>query len=478
MTTIGKLVATMWGIACFGLLIVTFMFAGTAWAQQAAPAPEQPKVKVKAEPEEERPKEEIKPSQEPGYFPSIVPYDRKLTLEVGPVSGILAPYGNPAALDTLRLGKPIKAGPLRVAPYLETDIGYRSNLFQTSNDKRATSVFAVNPGMYVELPMAHTHKISVGYLGNAIIYPGSDLDNFSHYDNNVNVDASFNFPGGLSLRAGNYLRVATEEPTAQTTNQRFYHRWAPYFLANYALADRWKLQTIYEFNRLNFAQSAQSNQNDYNENIGAVALYYKLLPKTAVLGQFMVAHRAYPYQGISNNTTYTPMVGLTWDATAKLSGIAKVGYTIQDYDTNAPGLIRAPSTPALSAQVTYKFYRRTNLSITAQRSIQQDSDLTGNTPFYNTGFYVTLSHLWPLWNFNSYINLSYTFNDYINRSQDPGDGLKFRQDSIVSAGVGFSRPLTRYLRLRLDYSYNNNASNFTNYSYNEHRMIFGIQATM
>jgi hypothetical protein len=475
---IGKPATTILGIMGIGLLIVTFMFAGTSWAQQAAPAPEQPKVKVKAEPAEERPKEELKSSQEPGYFPSIVPYDRKLTLEIGPVSGILAPYGNTAALDTLRLGKAVKAGPLRVAPFLETDIGYRSNLFQTSNDKKATSVFAVNPGMYVELPMAHTHKISVGYLGNAIIYPGSDLDDFSHYDNNVNVDASFNFPGGLSLRAGNYLRIATEEPTAQTTNQRFYHQWTPYFLANYAFADRWKLQAIYEFNKLYFAASARSSQNDYNENVGGVALYYKILPKTAVLGQFIVSQRTYPSQTISNNYTYTPMVGLTWDATAKLSGIVKAGYTIKDFETDLPNLQRDTATPAFSGQVTYKFGRRTNLALTAQRAIQQDTDLVSNAPYYNTAFYVTLNHLWAYWNLTSYANVSYSFNDYINRTQNPGDGLQFRQDSIIGAGVGFSRPLTRYLRLRLDYSYNNKASNFTNYSYNEHRMIFGIQATM
>lgn len=458
--------------------MMTLILPGTSWGQETAPTPptpEQPKVKVQTE--EERPPE-LKPSQEPGYFPSIVPYDRKLTLEIGPVSGILAPYGNPAALDTLRRGTPVKAGPLRVAPYLETDIGYRSNFFQTANDKRATSVYAVNPGMYVELPIAQRHKISVGYLGNAIIYPGSDLDNYSHYDNNVNVDATFNFPGNLSLRAGNYLRIATEEPTAQTSLQRFYHQWAPYFMANYAFADRWKLQAVYEFNRLNFAKSANSTQNDYNDNIGAVALYYKFWPKTAVLGQFMIAHRNYPSQSISSNTTYTPMVGLTWDATAKLTGIAKVGYTIKDYDNNVAGLQRAPSTPTLSAQVAYKFDRRTNLGLTAQRSIQQDTDLAGNTPYYNTGVYLTLNHLWPYWKLDSYANVSYNYNDYINRSVNPGDGLQFRQDSIISAGVGLSRPLTRYLRLRLDYSYTNKASNFNTYGYNEHRMLFGIQATM
>jgi hypothetical protein len=407
-----------------------------------------------------------------------VPPQRPLTLEIGPVSGILAPYGNPAALDTLRQGKPVKAGPLQVAPYLESTIGYRSNLLQTSSDKKATSVFGFNPGMYVELPLAQKHKISVGYLGNSVIYPGKEVDNYSHYDNNVNVDATFNFPGGLSLRGGNYLRIATEEPTASTIHQRFYHQWAPYFLANYAFADTFKIQALYEFNKLYFAPSARSNENDYNENVGAISLSYKVLPKTSILGQFIVSHRTYPYQTFSNNYTYTPMAGLVWDATAKLTGVLKAGYTIKKFpDANIPGLDRSPSAPALSAQLTYKFDRRTNIALTAQRAIQQDMDLAGNTAYINNGVYVTLSHDWSFWKLSSYANIAYTFNDYINRSQDPGNGFRYRQDSIIFTGVGLSRPLTRFLKLRLDYNYNNKASNFSTFSYNEHRVMFGVAAT-
>jgi hypothetical protein len=473
MNIIRELTGIKLGVIGLGLLMVTLMFTGICWGVEATPAPEKPKVRVA--PEEERPPE-VKPSEEPGFFPGIVPTQRALTMEIGPVSGILAPYGNPAALDTLKKGSAIKAGPFRVAPYLSTDMGYRSNLYQTQTNKKATSVFAFNPGIYTELPLAQKHKISVGYLGNSLIYPAAN-DN-SHYDNNVNVDASFNFPGGLSLRAGNTLRIATEEPTAESTNQRFYHRWTPYFLANYAFADRWKLQVIYQYNKLYFAPSANSNQNNYNDNTGGVALYYKILPKTAVLGQFIVAQRTYPYQSLSNNYCYTPMVGLTWDATAKLTGIAKVGYTIKDYEKDTPGRKQNNATPAFSGQLTYKFDERTNLALTAQRAIQEDSDVAFNSPYENTAFYLTLDHLWAFWDLSSYANISYTYNNYINETQNPGNGLKYRQDSIISTGVGISRPFTRYLRLRLDYSYSNKASNFSGYSYNEHRVVFGIQATM
>ena len=102
-----KLAAATWGITCLGIVMMTLMFSGTSWGQEAAPTPGAT-AKVKAEVEEERPPElkpELKPSQEPGYFPSVVPPQRPLTLEIGPVSGILAPYGNPAALDTHKTGK-------------------------------------------------------------------------------------------------------------------------------------------------------------------------------------------------------------------------------------------------------------------------------------------------------------------------------------------------------------------------------------
>ena len=66
-------------------------------------------------------------------------------------------------------------------------------------------------------------------------------------------------------------------------------------------------------------------------------------------------------------------MGLTWAPTAKLSGTIKFGYTFASYETRVPGRNNNPDSWSLSAQLLYRFSRYTNLSLTAQKSFQQDS---------------------------------------------------------------------------------------------------------
>jgi hypothetical protein len=172
---------------------------------------------------------------------------------VGPITGVLAPYGYPAAYDTLLRGwRHHRVGPVLATPYLEYNAIYRSNIFQTTTDKRSDFVNAVFPGLRLELPVAGRTRMSVGYLGNYFMYSRNSSE--SHYDHNVNADVAVNFRGGLSLRLGNTFRAATEERSAATGRQRDYERLSPYFLATYVFADRWKLQGAYQFDNLEFAE--------------------------------------------------------------------------------------------------------------------------------------------------------------------------------------------------------------------------------
>ncbi len=66
----------------------------------------------------------------------------------------------------------------------------------------------ISPGIRFELPVAGTHRLSLGYLGNSYIY--SRFSENSHYDQNVNADAALNF-SKLSMRVGAAFRNATEE---------------------------------------------------------------------------------------------------------------------------------------------------------------------------------------------------------------------------------------------------------------------------
>ncbi|MDD2904074.1 MAG: outer membrane beta-barrel protein [Syntrophales bacterium] len=464
----------VWKLSWAGLAILAVLYSGVVTAAEE-PGEKTPPAQVQ---EEEAPKKPEKPPEKPPelgkLLPSLIPSAPTTTFEAGPSMGILAPYGYSAAMETLSSGwQRHRLGPVTVAPFLGYDALYRTNIYQTSTNKKSDFINTLNPGLSFELPMAKKHKLSVGYLGNAFIY--SRYGNNSHYDQTINADASFNFPR-WSVRFGNGLRIATEERTAQNARQRDYTRESPYFAATLKFADRWRLEGNYQFEALTFAKQEDSTDN-YQYHTMGWSLYYKFWPKTSALVQYVLLLRQHPNDSTQNNAVHTPMVGLTWDPTAKLSGTIKFGYTISDYYTKLPTRSNNPGSWAMSIQTLYRFSRYTNLALVAQRSIQEDAD-ENNNAYVNTGLYLTLSHYFHYFKVNSYAVFSFYQNNYQENSFDGYTGeFKRRVDSVVSAGAGLSRPFTRWLRLRLDYIYNNKASNFGGFSYNEHRVLLGAQTS-
>jgi hypothetical protein len=472
-------------LLCLGLALLVFTFVGSksAWCLN------QPDERLGDEEAEEAKKQEKPPpplpQEKPGYFPTGTPTPAgslelsSITTALGPTSGVLAPYGNPAAYDTLQRGWNIhKLGPFNVSPFLEYDGIYRSNIFQTSSDKKSDYINNINPGIRVELPIAQRHKLSLGYLGNFFIY--STYSDQSHYDQNVNLEGLLNFRGGLSVVMGNAFRYAVEEPSGEEPRSRPYIRDTPYFRAAYRFADKWRVEGFYQFDLLNFSPGSEgiNDLNSYREQAGGVSLYYKFWPKTSALVQYIMTSRVYPDSPESNSLTYSPLVGLTFDPTAKISGTVKLGYTFVNYTNENPIRNNSPSGFAMSVNTLYRYSRYTSLTLTLQRSKQDDIDTANNSPFWNTGLFVTLRHDWHRFKATSYVGFAYQNNYYINETLDVGTGeFKKRVDNLYYLNAGVSRPLTRWLRVRLDYSYIDRNSNISGNSYNDNRFLFGFQAS-
>jgi hypothetical protein len=188
-------------LLCLALALLMFVTLGSrsAWCQQQ-PAESLGEEEVGEAKKAEKPPPKL-PEEAPGYFPrggAPTPAGSlelsSITTALGPTSGVLAPYGNPAAYDTLQRGWSIhKLGPFNVSPFLEYDGIYRSNIFLTSSNKKSDYINNINPGVRVELPIAQRHKFSLGYLGNFFIY--STHSDQSHYDQNVNVEGLLNLRG-------------------------------------------------------------------------------------------------------------------------------------------------------------------------------------------------------------------------------------------------------------------------------------------
>jgi hypothetical protein len=448
--------------------IIIFFFLlgwGSAWGQEVQKTPTPPPVPEEVAGE----KLPEKPGEQPiGNVPGVSAPDLYGTLGLGPVAGVLAPYGNPVAYDLLQRGwRSHRLGNIVIYPYFAIDGLYRSNIFLTSNDKKSAFITVLTPGLRAELPIAGRHRLSVGYLGSGFIY--TSYTNQSHYDQNVNVDMALNFKGGTTLRVGNTFRAATEEINSDFGQRRSYVQNTPYL----TFADRWKFQADYQFNTLIFNQTVNQVNNYNQHNVGAT-LYYRFLPKTSALIEYILTYTQYPSFSVDNNYSNSPLVGLSWEPTAKLSGTVKFGYTFTQYETGLPDRNNSPQDWIMSVQLLYRYSRLTNLTLTVQRSFQQDVDFR-NQGYQSTGLWVSLNHTWNYFKVYSYATFFYINNDYLNETVDFQTGnLVRRLDNVIGMGVGFSRPINRWLRARVDYIYTNRSSNFFGYSYNDNRVLFGL----
>jgi hypothetical protein len=474
MTRLGK---GMWKAGIILWLMMALMIPARGQAQEDEKAePPVPKVQEEAAPEKKPEKPKKKPPEIPGYLAeSKATGPPPTTLELGALTGILAPYGYSGGLDTLTRGwQSHRVGPVRVSPFLEIQETFRSNIYGTTGNKKSDFITSVNPAMHFELPLAQRHKLSLGYLGNYYFY--SIFDHNDHYDHTLNLDGTFNFPKGLALRGGTTLRLATEDRTATTSTQRDYNRLSPYFQAAYKMADRWKIEANYQEDSLHFLKQ-ENRASDYNAHNAAMTLYYKFWPKTAALVQYIFTYRQHPYSSQSDNVIHTPMVGLSFDPTAKISGTVKVGYTFQEFEHTMADRPTSTGGASLSIQTQYRYSNYTNVTLVAQRAIQEDPDSTNNA-YVNSGFAFTFNHLFHQYKIASFAIVSYYNNRYIALQTDPVSGILIRRvDNIISAGAGFTVPITKYFKGRVDYIYMNKGSNFSNVNYNDHRVMFGIQVS-
>lgn len=463
-----------WQFGAANLAILVLLYACVATGAEVPSGGPSPQ----AEEDEARPKPPEKPPEPPGFPPSssqATPFEPFTSLEAVPTTGILAPYGNPLATDPLAKGwQTHRLGALRVSPYLGYDAIYRTNLFGSPNNKKADFANSISPGIRFELPVAGKDRLSFGYFGSAFLY--SRFNNQSHYDQNFNAAADFNF-NRLDMSFGSALRMATEEANAKTLRQRPYDRVSPYFSAGYRLADVWKIEGNYQFDSFLFAKK-QDNIDEYQNNLMGLTLFYKLLPKTSAFLQYNVDLRNHPFNHVNDNVTQSPFLGLQWDPTAKITGSVKFGYTVATYNNhNVPGRDNAPAGFAFSIQTSYKYSRSTSITLIAQRSVQEDVDFNNNG-YVNTGFTLTLTHLFDYFKVTSYASFAYYNNRYVGTTLDAASGsLVHELNNITSAGAGLSRPVTKWLRVRLDYLYNNTGSNISNLSYNEHFVSLGLQSS-
>ena len=104
---------------------------------------------------------------------------------------------------------------------------------------------------------------------------------------------------------------------------------------------------------------------DYTQPELGATFFYRVMPKTDLLLQARYNDVSYdtnrPFADKLDSSEQNYQIGVTWDATAKTTGIAKVGYLIKDFDSPS---YNSHEFPSWEVAVDWSPRKRTTFNLT------------------------------------------------------------------------------------------------------------------
>ena len=388
----------------------------------------------------------------------------------------------------------IRAGNFEINPSFGITQEFNSNFFSEDNSSEE------QPDS--EETIIYTPRLRIKYPGRNLILEFdymSDIKRNRYFsisedteDQNVFVGVGLISPGQrLKLTLSNQF-LETRDPSSIDIRDALINRADRVeniikAKIDFKLTELFKLvfKVSHENNR--FSERAFEEENTqtlfYNSS-----LFYQFLPKTSATIMYEVESIIYPDShvivpsaqtdrrtiGNFNTLAQSIRTGLSFDATAKLSGDVTFGYITKKPTQSTTGtskIVKSFSEFAFDADLTWKIRERTTLIAEAKRTI--DNVITGSGSFITrSGIALGLSQE-ILDKFTLYLKSIYINSEY-NRDNE---GNK-RNDNLYGLGISLAYDIQQWIEIKLSYQHKNNLSNskFNENEYRSNEWIFNINA--
>lgn len=392
---------------------------------------------------------------------------------------LLAPAAGALAVDGIQLG------PTILYPVLSVSGTYDDNIHLVSKDRESGWIASVAPSVRVVMPVRSFYLNLEGGL-DFVTYLEIDQDN--HTDGFVGGAVGAEFPGGLSFKLSDrqeyrYLVGSQEygvvlDENAQTTGEDYALNTLD-AKVGYAIRDAVRL----EFSGVRtVANYSISKRRERTESTVQGDLFWKFRPTLSGILEGSYTMYEYETNTAQDNNAAQAAVGLSWDLTAKSTGVAKVGYQWKRYDDpdSAYGTEDA-SYLTTSVGLKHYFTPRTLLNVDVSRA-SQESDFPENPYFVrNTVDLMVMQRITA--KVFGRVGLRYGIEDYPNSASfdnpftteaDFQSGVRKDTSIAWSAAVGFN--MTRWLTLEAEYGGGHRESNFDTFDYDVNRVSLSAKA--
>ena len=348
------------------------------------------------------------------------------------------------------------------------ELQHEDNVYRTL-DRFAESdtIFVIKPEL-AWLGMRGKHRFDLTYQGDYAFY--SDITDLNYNDHDLRARAHLEHTYRLAseLTLG-YIHDHDEPGSKDSVSIPI------------GEADKWwdgygRLQVSYGRNdskgqlvgRISYHERRYTNNwqeyRDYDLTRGVGTFYYRVAPKTRAL--FEVDLLDYKYKnkdffGLNQtNFEYRLLTGVTWEATAKTSGVFKIGYRNTDYDDS-----RLNDLSGLALELDGYWQPNTYTKVTfiasqnTQSSAQQGSG--GYVRRYLRG---GIDHA---------ITARTLVSAHALYGNDTFEGPLDRKDDRWYLRLGVTHSLRRWLDIKVEYRYEERDSNLDLYDYDTNIFLIG-----
>jgi len=347
---------------------------------------------------------------------------------------------------------------------------YDDNVFRNYTEQDDTALKFAPEVQYLAYFGSHTFKAD--YKGEYSAY--SNNNDLNYLNHEADLFVKFDHTHRLNTEFSVGYKDTIEEPG--TTNA------APIVIDEFNQFNQLDaLARLYYGTHISTGQlvlSLAHKQQEYTNNLQSFrdvdvnsvtgTFFYRVAPKTRFLFETTFADYQYDDSFILNSnqssTELRYLAGVEWEATAKTTGIFKLGYQDKTFDDNNFADVDGLS---YYLDMIWKPNQYTSFTIGANRKTTESAQ-AGVGGYLSTEYKVGVNH--------SFTELTKMKASYSHITDDITSRLS-RNDTRHAAKIGLSHNFLRWLEASLDYQFLKRDSDYIVYQFDANSVALGITAT-
>ncbi len=338
------------------------------------------------------------------------------------------------------------------APSKSTQFQVRNNFFLTEDPEEREEVFGVESG---EVEETRDTTIRKGRR--------------KYYRNTAKADLSYKFGKDDSMFAGFVYSILRNNDSQTEDNDEY----SPSVGLNYWFGPKFGFQSNATYTRGEFDQDKDftgEGTDDFDNYTGSIRFTVRTKTRFSVFTQYDHAYRKFDGNGSNDYMLYVPSAGFTYVVDKGLNLRLGLGYYYQEVDNDDDN-----QSWFSNSQIDKKWsFKRGSINLTGLTGVSQRNFGAQNVGLERFAAVESLAEYELTKKIAGDINGRYRYSDVIGDPDQEDVGDKVNR---IEAGAGLNYKPTRWVTIRLGYTFNTVDSDNSEDDYDEHRGLLNITLT-